>query len=274
MGKPPMDEPTRQRAIAATDKHRERFATPRLAIGGEDGAYSFDCPYSDEDAKHWQALLFEAFGTRSISTATVFLRQLASFVGNGWDDTDKQWRPKVEELNAAIGIVASTEPRNEAEAALAAQMVALHLTAMGLASNCARQAYPDERTAATLARCAKVYASLQLALARLQGKIAPRQVNQTIQVIYLDQRDQRQQAVVMGGAGDFGGQAHSSPDRRKTLTHDEERAIESGSPTNARCAALPSPCSDDGATVPLGGGEGKAGLPNARWIAWLWRAFG
>lgn len=264
----------RKRADAAIEKHRGRFATPELSISGDMDDWQFGCPYREEDRDRWLALLFEAFGTRSISTATVFLGQLARIVGKGWNPDDKEWRPKIEELNAAIGLVASVAPENEAEAALAAQMVALHLTAMGLARNCANMAYPDERTAATLARVTKAYASLYRSLAQLQGKLQPRQVNQTIQVVYLDQRDQRRQTAVMGGGANFGGQAHASPCCDRTPTHNEGNEYDAGSSTDARRAALPSPCANNGATVPLGCGGGEAGLPDARRFAWLRRTFG
>lgn len=253
--------PPELRALAETamEKHRGRFAPPALDVGGGWERWFFDCPYRKEDSSLWQALLFEAFGTRSVSVATTFLRQLCNLIGKDWNTDDQDWRPNPQELNTAIAIVASLKPENEAQACLAAQTVACHIAAMKLGDTIGRTSMPDERTVATMARVTKATAGLQRTLAQLQGRLQPRQVNQTIQVVYVDQRDQRQQTAVMGGMPEFGRQAHAQGDDNAGIT-------------DARCAALPSPSPHNGPAMPGASGKGQEGVPDAWWWQRLWSA--
>lgn len=248
----------RQLAEAVMDKHRGRFAPPALDVGGGWERWFFDCPYRKEDSNLWQALLFEAFGTRSVSVATTFLGQLCNLIGKDWNPEDQDWRPNLRELNTAVAIVASLKPENEAQACLAAQTVACHIAAMKLGDTIARTSMPDERTVATMARVTKATAGLQRTLAQLQGKLQPRQVNQTIQVVYVDQRDQRQQTAVVGGEAILGGQGH------------EAKRIEGTS----RAAERPSlPCPQPGGeALRLPSGEGQAGMQDAWWWQRVWSA--
>lgn len=248
----------RELAETAMEKHRGRFAPPALAITGEWDNWQYGCPYHPDDQNLWQALLFEVFGTRSISAATVFLDQLARLVGKRWVPDEGDWRPEPKELNQAIVIIASLKVDNEAQACLAAQFVATHLAAMKLGDVMGRQCYPDERTVATLARASKASAALAETLAGLQGKRCNRQ---EIHVSYYDQRDQRQQTVNAGGGPEIGGQPRA---KEIDIAPDASRV---GRP------ALPSPRQDDGASVPVASGEGQAGLPDAWWLARLWRTF-
>lgn len=255
-----MPDNLRPLARTALEKHHQRFAPPQLALTGTDDAILFDCPYREEDRENWQALLFEAFGTRSISVANTFLRHLSAMCAQEWQSDDETWRPSVEQLNTAIAVVASTEPQNESQACIAAQMVSLHFTAMKLAKVMGgHTTYPDERTAATAARVSKTYANLARTLADLQGKGGRRQ---DIHVHYY--HDQRQQTVNMGGGQDFGGQPHA-PNR--------EIQIASENRSDERRPALPSPCQDYGATVPRPSREGKARVQDAWWFTRLWRTF-
>lgn len=231
----PMPDGLRALAVEAMEKHRGRFSPPALDVSGGWEKWFFDCPYRAEDRDLWQALLFEAFGTRSVSVATTFLRQLCNLIGKDWDSDAEDWMPNLPELNTAIAIVASLKPENEAQACLAAQTVACHIAAMKLGDNIGRMSLPDERTVATMARAAKVSAGLQRTLAQLQGRLQPRQVNQTIQVIYLDQR---QQTAVVGGEGISGGQGQTAKGSNGYAI--DGTAIASG------CGALPSPCPDNG----------------------------
>lgn len=259
----PMPPELRALAEAAMEKHRRRFAPPALEIGGGWDRWFFDCPYRKEDSNLWQALLFEAFGTRSTSVATTFLRQLSGLIGSDWDADAQDWMPKLPELNTAIAIVASLKPENEAQACLAAQTVACHIAAMKLGDNIGRMSLPDERTVATMARAAKVSAGLQRTLAQLQGKLQPRQINQTIQVVYVDQRDQRQQTAVVGGEGISGGQGHEAKGNNGYSI--DGTAVATGRP------ALPCPQSG-GTALPFPSGEGQKGVPNAWWWQRLWRS--
>lgn len=194
----------RRRAEAEKQKHGERFAPPGFAVSGEVGAWTFECPYSEADRDNWEALLFAAFGSCSQSVVNVFLGQLSRIVGKGWDPDQKDWLPELDEMNAAIALVASVKPANEMQAALAAQFVALHLTAMGLASGCAGQSYPDERTAATLARVAKSAASIVNTIASLQG------VRTTRHETHVHYHTHDEKHVHMEGVRQFGGQPYEA----------------------------------------------------------------
>lgn len=253
--KPPMPENMRARAATAAEKHWGRFTPPKLAIEGEHDSWRYACPYSDQDQSNWEALLYEAFGTRSQGVVRMFLDQLAKLCGKGWNPDDREWRPEHDELNMAIAVVASCEAENEAQACIAAQMVALHFTAMKLGGVIGDMCNPDERTAATLARVSKAYAGLARTLAELQGKGGRRQ---DIHVHYY--RDQRQQTVNLGGGQDFGGQPQAPEEI--DLVHS----------SNERRPALPSPGAHYGARVPVGGREGQARVPNAWWFTRLWSA--
>ena len=54
----------------------------------------------------------------------------------------------------------------------------------------AHKGYWDVRTAATFGKLVRVYGDGMERMARLQGKLEPRTVNQTIKVVYVDNRDQ------------------------------------------------------------------------------------
>ena len=187
--KPAMPAALREIAARAKERHRERWAPPRIAVEGIDwDSWAYQCPYREEDRDDWEAVLFEAFGTRSASVVRVFLAQLGKLCGKSWDDAMQEWRPSLDEFNAMLAIIASTEPANESQAAIAAQMVQLHFRAMQLSE------YPDERSAATVARLLKTYASHARTLQQLQGRSATRH---DTHVYYYDQR---QQALVMQGS--------------------------------------------------------------------------
>jgi len=112
---------------------------------------------------------------------------------------------------------------------------------------------PDPRTVRLLTRTVRAYGDGLLQLARLQGKLKTRTVNQTIKVFHYDNRDQRS-VIFAGGVPENRGQPHGTTGA-----------------TAAGFTALPGPCQDYGATVPLAGREGQASLSNA-WWARLWRS--
>lgn len=239
--KPAMPPGLVELALGAKAKHGERFAPPQLAVTAVGGSWLFACPYRDEDRDHWDALLFHAFGTRSEGVVRVFLSQLSKLCGQEFEPGQSEWHPNLDELNAALAIIASTEPENEGQAALAAQMVALHLTSMKLGGIMGAMVAPDERTAATLVRTAKAYANLARTLAQLQGKV--RGSRHDINVTYYDQR---QQAVVVERGQDFGGQ----PCGTEQLT---------------QCPSLPSPQPTQRGTVWVASGKGQERVQTPRW---------
>lgn len=123
-------------------------------------------PHDNEDV--WQHQIHDAFGTRSPSTVRVFIEQLRLLCGQHWDDGKKEWRPSETELNAALNFVNSVQPRNEAEAALAAQMLAVHFMTMRLSAQALNTG--DARTASVAGKLARTYAMQMDTLQRGRGK--------------------------------------------------------------------------------------------------------
>lgn len=251
--KPAMPVGLQELAVEAQHRHGERFAPPALAVASAGDGWLFACPYRDEDRGLWEALLFRCFGTRSAGVVRVFLSQLSKLTGQEWNPEQGEWRPDLDELNAALAIIASTEPENESQAALAAQMVACHLTSMKLGGLMGSMTAPDERTAATLARVSKTYAQLARTLAELQGKV--RGSRHDINVTYYDQR---QQAVVMGGEQDIGGQPHGT----------------GSTAYPGASASVPGHGQRHGEPLRIASREGQARVPGPRWGSRIWSALG
>jgi hypothetical protein len=246
-------------ALAAMDA---RPAAPRICIErAKDGRWNFANPYSEEHGERWLAMLAGAFGTRSGGVINHFLDTLTKLVAPGaWDEKRQVWFPCEDDYQAALNIISSLRPENEAQAAYGAQLVALHLSAMKLGGQMAKS-WADPRTAALLAKTSRAYGEGMERLARLQGKLQPKQVNQTIQVVYVDNRDQRS-VQFTGGCGSNGGQPQASPS-----------PLQYGDPSirDAR-ATLPSPCQNDGESMSVTGREGQASVPHAWWGSRLWRS--
>src|SRR4051812_35140775 len=91
VGPPPMPPATSDRARRAIARHAERFGTPPLEVTGDWDQWSFGNPFRNEDLANWQALILEAFGTRSLIAAQVFIRQLARLT----EVDEETWKPRV-----------------------------------------------------------------------------------------------------------------------------------------------------------------------------------
>ena len=174
-------------------------------------------PHSDPDL--WMLQLAEAFGTRSHSVIMTFLAQLEALCGrNFWDAEAKQWRLDEVEYNAAIALVNSIKPRDELEAALAAQMVAVHLLTMKVAARAIQYEY-DTRTAAVVAKLARTYA-IQLETLRA-GRTRKPVTRQSIKV----RKELHQHVHYHGprGEGETAGQPHgrAAADNRAALPSPE-----------------------------------------------------
>ncbi len=122
------------------------------------------------DSGLWSLQLADAFGTRPRAVVATFMAQLEALCApNHWDEEAKQWRLDENQFSAALAIVNSLKPRNEMEAALAAQMVAIHLLTMK-ASARALQYDGDTRTAATSAKLARAFTGQLEALQSLRRR--------------------------------------------------------------------------------------------------------
>lgn len=125
-------------------------------------------PHSDPDL--WALQLSDAFGTRSRAVVSTFMTQLAALCRQShWDDEARQWRLDENEYSAALAMVNSIKPKNEMEAALAAQMVAIHLLQMKVAARAIRYEY-DTKTVAVAGKLARTFTMQLESLQRLRGK--------------------------------------------------------------------------------------------------------
>lgn len=154
----------------AIKRHERRQATPPINVTTTEGTWSFGSPFREEDEDYWVALLFEAFGTRSQATFRTFTNQLAQLCSTDWNEDSKAWHPNEDELVASIQIVRSTRPRNEAEACLAAQMVAVHLMQIRLSAQALKHSWPEPRTCAIAGKLARTYAMQLETISKLKGK--------------------------------------------------------------------------------------------------------
>lgn len=121
-------EPTEaERALAsrATERGRSRSARPEFSVeAGPDKALRIQGVHAD--ALGTQEAFLDALGTRSHHFANQAALALAT-LGNM---TGAKRTPTAEEYNAALALVASVEPNNELEAALAVQIATTHAASL------------------------------------------------------------------------------------------------------------------------------------------------
>ena len=197
-------------------------------------------PHNDDEI--WALQLADTFATRSRAVAATFMAQLQALVGRDfWDDKARQWRADENEFSAALAIVNAIKPRNEIEAALAAQMVAIHLLTMKVTARAIRDDY-DTRMAATAGKLARTFA-MQMAELRANRtrKSATRQSIKVRKELHqhVHYHDDR-------GSTERGRQPHGRA----------ARAVD-------KCTAVPSP-QPGGESVPLSCDEGQESVQTAR----------
>ena len=185
------------------------------------------------DVGLWQLQLADALGTRSRAVVITFISQLEALCGKShWDDHAKQWRIDENELSAVLAMVNTIKPRDEIEAALAAQMVAVHLLTMKLAAR-ALKYESDTQSASVLAKLARTFT---IQMEALRANRTKRPVSrQSIKV----RKETHQHIHYHRGDDGNDRQAHG----RATDVVDE-------------CAALPSPDAG-GRVVPLPSRKGQ-----------------
>jgi hypothetical protein len=203
--------------------------------------YDFHPPHVDRAV--WEVMMADAFATRSGPVIYTFLSHLARLCQQSYDDKAKVWVPDEFELNFAINLINSTRPRNEMEAALCAQMVAVHFMQMKVSARML-SGWGDPQMAAVAGKLSRTFAQLVDTHARLKGrKSASRQ---TINVRHDKHIHNHQHVHFEGGPDEFRDQPHGA---------------RAGEP--AERAALPGPVTV-GRDVQTCGREGHAGVPNAR----------
>lgn len=224
---------------AADERAHARSYPPGIML--EPAGYGeeiWTAPHSDDSL--WTLQLADAFGTRSRAVISTFLSQLEALCGHShWDDEAKQWRLDENQFSAALAIVNSVQPRNEMEAALAAQMVAMHLLTMKVSAYAIKHEY-DTRTAAAAGKLARTFTLQMEALRSLRGE--KRETHQSISVT----KELHQHVHYHRGEGESEGQPHEQP---ATIVD--------------QCTALPSP-EPGGESVPLPSRERQDTMPDAR----------
>lgn len=231
---------------ALADKVTEQMLVspfiPDIACNDERGWHS---PYSNKkDDDRWWSMFFSMLGTRQCAVVDMFFRQLTALCGQEWRADLEQWETNAGEMRACFGFIQSLKPKNVAQAALAAQLVALHIHQLRLAEGIRGYSCSDPRTAATMARLTKAFADGMLTLQKLQGKV--RKSKQIIRVETHHHHHQHIHYEQTGGSPINGGQVHAA---------DGSPAIE--------CAALPS-SDTPGQSLSIASRKGQARLPDAR----------
>jgi len=256
--KPPMPAVLKPIAEKAKERHRKRHENPGVEVTVErlSGAYVIDSPHRDRDS--WEAMICEAVGTRSAGHAKTFLAHLAELCTKAWHPNDGEnaggeWYPDENEMNMVLNFVAGVKPRNEMEAALAAQMVAVHLMTMK-ASQAALQGWGvDERTAALAGKLARTFTMQIDAMAKLKGRKTTRQ---KITVSY--ERHDHKHVHFEGGVSESEGRPHATGDGA---------SVGVGKSIEGACQLAERPAVQGAATgrqaVSIRCGQGAEGLPDA-----------
>lgn len=153
----------------ALKRARSRPLSPGVMFEPKEQGYLITSPHSDLEL--WELQVADAFGTRSQSVMRTFLAQLKALVPTAWDEHSERWKPHETELNAALAMVADVQPRNVREAALAAQMVAVHWMQMRLsAAALNRGGMVLDRDAALAGKLARTFTMQLDTLERIRGK--------------------------------------------------------------------------------------------------------
>jgi hypothetical protein len=256
--KPPMDPDVRPFIEEARARHLRRPPNPGVVVeNAGPQRWRFGSPHRELDP--WQIQIVDAFGTRSALAAQVFLDQLATLCMGEPSYGPNGWQPDELQLNFALNLVSGMRPRNEAEAALAAQMVAVHFMTMQLSARALRNPYGDPRTAALAGKLARTYAMQAETMAKLKGKAGKQRITVRYERHNHHHEHQHLHAEGAGGTSDFGGQPQGPTGRaRGRRGADGVQAIEH--------AERPSvPCQDAARdALPVSGDTGAGAMSDTR----------
>lgn len=147
----------------------------------------------------------------------------------------KSWVPDELELNAAVNMVSSIRPRNEVEAALAAQTFAVHIMTMKLAAQSMRWGHVDASSMALAGKLARNTPQQAGTMAKLKGRTGKQKISVRYER-YDHKHDHEHLHASNGGGSDL----KSQPQAPRADTSDRPRRLQ-GSP-DERIATLP--CSD------------------------------
>lgn len=233
--RPAPDEELRKWEVGALSRAKARPHPPGIILepaGFENEHWT--SPHSDVEL--WTLQLADAFATRSRAVMMTFMDQLQALcVGKAWDEEAHAWRLNENEFSAIIAIVNTVKPRNEIEAALAAQMVGVHLLTMKALARALRYE-GDGGTAGIASKLARTF-TIQMDSLRA-NRAKSRTARQSIKV-----RKELHQHV------------HYHHDRGGA--ENERQPLEPRACSVGERGALPSP-QPGGETVPVSGGKRKA----------------
>lgn len=259
-----MPDVLQERANKAWKAHEKRFPAPPVEVVNSENGWGFQSPYRSADEEQWFCLLGEAFGTRTRDVISVFIGQLGMLIGKCWDAEAGRYVPNQSELQAALSIVAAMKPRNEAEAAQAAQAFALHIVAMRTGKHIAQQhGYIDPRQANALANLVKAYSGVIESITKGRRSGATKQtiiVKRETNVTYNDNRS----VSLRGGGRSSGGQPDAPEgDTRARPANGATPCNGNGTDQLVELAALPGP-EEVRETLPSASREGPERVPHAR----------
>jgi hypothetical protein len=202
--RPPIFEVLARRAPEVEQRMERRLPNPGVAVDENPGPLRYTSPHNDQVT--WEMQVADAFGSNSPNVAQMFLGQLAGLCSQLWQRD--RWEPDPVDLNAILGIINSLQPENELQAALAAQMVAIHFATMKVSTQTLGRGLIDKASASVMARLAATYAMQCQTLERLKG----RRGHQEITVRY--ERHDHKHVHLEGGSAENGDQPHAPRARR------------------------------------------------------------
>lgn len=224
-------------ADAAIARHRKRRWVPEVL----ERENCWECPYVDEDKDRWWALVFDILGTRQTAVVDVFWTQLCGLLDKDWQAEKGGWITDEKQIRTLLSMMAAMKPCNEAKAAYAAQLCALHVSAMKLGGAIASTWSPDPRTAAVLNKTVRAYGDGLLNLQRLKGK-----GRKSVQIIKVETHRHDHKHIHLEG-----------------VAKNREQPDATGARVVETSASLPGE-NAGGQVVPLPSREGQEGLPDAR----------
>ncbi len=272
--KPPMPEILEPVAAEAKARLRDRHVNPGVAVEVEKVSqfgYRLASPHSDHES--WEAMICDALGTRSVSIAKTFVHSLTQLCSQSFhpiegEEGGGEWCPDEFELNMILNIATSIKPRNEMEAALAAQMTAVHMMTMKTAAQALQGWGTDPRAAALSAKLARTFTLQWEALMRHRGKRRTTRQNITVSHEKHIHNHHHQHVHIEGGGSEIGGQACEPSDSRNGGNNRSAAGVE-----HERIAALPGPDAS-GVVVPMSRHQGQEPVPDTRRGKGLGRAKG
>ena len=192
----------------AVERLMELPLNPGVMLEPRGGGWKATAPHNDPDL--WEAQLAVAFGSRSHALIGTFLHQLRALCPDDWDADLGRWKTNETEWNALLAMVADHQPENTAQAALAAQMAAVHLMQMRLSASALNNGgMVMEKEAALASKLARTFAMQCETMLLLKGKKLP--ARQTIKVEKTLRQEIHYHDHRPGGAGETGGQCEAKP---------------------------------------------------------------